>query len=194
MFCGLQLQKVILVSYRTEGDMLPFCTKRNATALKHYCTHQKRVAAVNCSDFLMAINFAGTSSLQILQLDNSCVLLGRESSSVLRRLSSYLWKTPFHQQVWKVNAETTCSSDSDFASYKNWWYSGTRSSFSLDFTCLLVPVQLLWCLQSMKRTRMRMDSSTWPTVVRTPSGSSRWLTTIGSALPLLPYWCPASCK
>jgi hypothetical protein len=55
MFCGLQLQKVILVSYRTEGAMLPFCTKRNATALKHYCTHQKRVAAVSCSDFLMAI-------------------------------------------------------------------------------------------------------------------------------------------
>jgi hypothetical protein len=88
MFCGLQ--KVILVSYRTEGDMLPFCTKRNATALKHYCTHQKRVAAVNCSDFLMAINFAGTSSLQILQSGSSCMLLGRESSSVLRRLSSYL--------------------------------------------------------------------------------------------------------
>ncbi|AQK76475.1 Autophagy-related protein 8c [Zea mays] len=31
-----------------------------------------------------------TSSLQILQSGNSCMLLGRESSSVLRRLSSYL--------------------------------------------------------------------------------------------------------
>jgi hypothetical protein len=51
-------------------------------------------------------HFAGTSSLLILQLDNSCMSLGRESSSVLRRLSSSLWRTPFHQQVWKINTET----------------------------------------------------------------------------------------
>ena len=117
--------------------------------------------------FSDAYHFAGTSSLLILQLDSSSTLLGRESSSVLRRLSSSLWRTLFHQQVCENKYSNNICGTLIFL-HSRWPYD-LHSHF-----ILLLCFQLLWCLLSMKRTRTRTGSSIWLTVARTPSGCSRW--------------------
>lgn len=99
------------------------------------------------------IGDTGTWFLLIFPLDNLFMLFARGLNSVLRRPSSFLWRTLSHKQVRLF-----------YCRFQRATQKGIFAFYSLTISCQW---QLLWCLQSMRRTKMKMVFSIWPTVGRT---------------------------
>lgn len=103
--------------------------------------------------------------LLIWLLASSCMWFERGSSSVLRRLSSFLSKTFCRPLVRKK---------SYYSSVKARLMVVVLTLCGVNYVICFFPplLQRQWCLPYMRKTRMKMASFIWPTVARTHLGSS----------------------